>query len=112
MASQKIGAILVFKKSVLAVGFNKSKSHPTQLLYNKHRELHKQQRSFLHAEIDCLSQIKNKIPEGSTLFIARDDLNGKSAMCRPCEGCMEYIKSRHIKEIVYNTKDGYAVELL
>lgn len=109
---QKIGAILVYKKKIISTGFNKQKSHPLQSRLNRLRCCeHKRERTFIHAEIDCLRKLK-KIPAGSKLFIGRIDKNGIRALSRPCEACLEYIRLCNIKEIVYNTSDGYAIEFL
>jgi len=107
----KIGAVLVFKKSVLATGYNQKKSHPLQLKYNKFREDYKRLGTFVHAEINCIGSLRS-VPKGSTLFIGRFNANGVRSICRPCEGCLQLIKLHGITEIVYNTLDGYAIEHL
>jgi len=108
----KIGAILVHKKTILSQGFNKRKTHPLQYQYNQLRESNKRNRSFIHAEMDCLIGMNRfrEIPKNSILFIGRTNTLGDSLMCRPCEGCMQYIIDLGISEIVYNTPNGYAVE--
>ena len=107
----KIGSILVFKKSVLATGYNKQKSHPLQQKYNQFREDYKRRGSFVHAEIDCLKNMRD-VPKGSILFIGRNDMQGNPAICRPCEACLCLISLYNITEIVYNTPSGYAIEQL
>jgi len=107
----KIGAILVFRKSIIATGFNKRKSHPLQQKYNQYREEHKRQGNFIHAEIDCLKNLRD-VPKDSTLFIGRKDKLGNPAMCRPCQACLCLISLHNITEIVYNTPNGYAIEHL
>lgn len=107
----KIGAILVFKKGIISTGYNKRKSHPLQYKYNQYRSDFKRKSNFIHAEIDCLKNIR-EVPKGSTLFIGRFDRNGNPAMCRPCEACLHMIMLCNIREIVYNTPNGYAIEHL
>ena len=107
--SYKIGAILVHRKGIISTGFNRKKSHPLQQALNKLREEGRRDRSYLHAEIDCLCGIR-EVPEGSTLFVGRLDLNGNYGMCRPCGACMEGIGQRGIREIVFTTPDGIALE--
>lgn len=109
--SHKIGSILVHKKSIIATGYNKRKSHPLQQRLNQLRAEGKRNRTYLHAEVDCIGNLKD-VPSGSTLFIGRFDLNGKYGMCRPCEACMACIRQKGVKEIVYTTTEGYAVEQL
>lgn len=107
----KIGAILVFKKSIISTGFNKKKSHPLQLKYNQYREVGKRDRSAVHAELDCLKNVRY-VPKDAILFIGRRDLNGNPAMCRPCEACLRLIYIYNISTIVYNTSNGFAIEHL
>ena len=111
MPKHKIGAILVYRKSIIATGYNKKKSHPLQYRYNRFREEHKRHGIFVHAEIDCIGKLRY-IPKGSILFIGRMDMNGNPAMCRPCEACLRLIMLHNISEIVYNTSNGYAIEHL
>lgn len=109
--SHKIGAILVHNKGIVGMGFNKKKTHPLQSELNALREEGKRHRSYLHAELDCLTSMRT-VPSGATLFIGRFDLNGKIGMCRPCPACMEHIKHTGIREIVYHTPHGFASEHL
>lgn len=107
----KIGAILVYRKGIIATGYNKKKSHPLQYHYNQFREEYKRRGSFVHAEIDCIGNLR-EVPKGSILFIGRLNMNGKPAICRPCEACLRLIMLHNITEIVYNTPNGYAIERL
>lgn len=107
----KIGAILVFRKSVISTGFNKKKSHPIQFKFNQFRVEYKRKSSFVHAETDCLSPLR-EVPKGSTLFIGRFDSKGNPALCKPCEACAEFIRLNSVQEVVYHTNGGFAVEFL
>lgn len=40
------------------------------------------------------------------MYIARLDLNGKMAMCKPCKACAKAIKDAGIKSVVYTTPRG------
>lgn len=105
------GAILVTNKTIISSGGNGTKTHPLQYRLNQLREAGKRDRSFVHAEVNCLSKIK-VIPDNAVLYIARVGKNGKNMMARPCNGCMSEIKFRGIKQIVYTTDSGFAVETL
>lgn len=109
----KIGAILAHKKGIISTGYNKQKSHPLQFHYNQFREEYKRLGSFVHAEIDCIANLKkDQLPKGAVLFIGRLDMAGNPAMCRPCEACLRLIMLYKITKIVYNTPNGYAIEHL
>lgn len=112
----KIGCIAVYNNVVIARGHNNNKTHPLQYDYNSLRFPFEQSQPIptLHAEIDCLNRIKHldidfrKIK----LFIARNDLNGNSGMCRPCKACMQAIKDLGITNIYYTTREGIAHEII
>lgn len=108
----KIGAILVYRKSIISTGFNKKKTHPLQQKLNQYRIEYKQKGSFIHAEVDCLCNINIENMQETILFIGRKDKNNKPAMCRPCDACLHLISLYGIREIVYNTPNGYAIEHL
>lgn len=109
MPVYKIGAILVHKKGIIGMGYNKKKTHPLQRELNQYREEGRRDRSYLHAEVDCLTGVRD-VPNGSILFIGRLDQTGRTGMSRPCQACMHAIRSKGIKEVVYNTPSGYAIE--
>jgi deoxycytidylate deaminase len=105
----KFGSVLVFNKTVVSSGHNSRKTHPLQHKLNKNREEGKQMRSFVHAEINCLSKMR-EIPQNSILYISRVNADGKFMMARPCGACMNKIKKSGIKTIAYSTEDGFAIE--
>ena len=54
-----IGCVAVYQGQVIGLGCNCNKTHPTQKFYNKYREQSDSMLPKLHAEINCLNQIKN-----------------------------------------------------
>ncbi len=106
----KIGSILVNKGKIISSGYNKKKSHPMQYKLNQHREEHKRNRNFIHAEFDSLNGLNEEFCNNSILFLGRTDRNGNPAICRPCQGCMFLIRQLSIDTIVYSTNIGYNIE--
>lgn len=111
-----IGCVAVYHGNVIGIGCNTNKTHPMQKYYNRFREdeetdnihfYHK-----LHAEINCLSQLKNLDINFSKvkLYIYRIRKDRPHGMCRPCPSCMAAIKDMGIKHIYYTTDDGFAYE--
>ena len=105
----KFGAVLANNKTIISSGHNSKKTHPGQYKWNQLRPFGKKERSWVHSEVSCLSKIR-WVPAGSVLFIARVSLEGHLMLAKPCEACMERIKQVKIKEIVYTTNHGYAIE--
>lgn len=68
----------------------------------------------LHAEINCLNQIKHLDINFSKvkLYIYRIRKDQPYGMARPCPSCMAAIKDLGIKNIYYTTNDGYSYERL
>ena len=113
-----IGAIIVYKNSIIAKGYNTNKTNPLQKLYNHYRSLKWnngiQPVPKLHAEMGCVLKIMNLDIDFNKvkLYVYRQDLNGNLAMCRPCKACMKAIKDLEIKNIYYTTNDGYVKEII
>lgn len=99
-----MAAAIVKGKRVLGVGLNKPKTHPMMVKYGKN--IHA---LYLHAEIDAIKNaLLNHTPtdlEGSTILIARATKDGRSAMAKPCIGCMKAIKDFGITKINWTTGD-------
>lgn len=110
-----IGAVVSYKGTVLAKGWNTDKTHTQQAKYNVKRykdcgNTYLPDKS--HAELMALNKIKYLDIDFSKikLFVYREHFNGKLAMSRPCPSCMAAIKNLGIKKIFYTTEDGYCHE--
>ena len=112
----KIGCIAVYHKNIIGVGLNKPKTSSMQSYFNhisgriKTFRINKGQpiNEFVHAEIDCLKMIRYMDIDFSkvTLYIARLDMNGNVAMCKPCIACQTAIKTLGIQDVYYTTYSG------
>lgn len=112
----KLGAIVIYKGSILAHGNNSCKTSPVQKKYNKERN-YKTEASFkhtncTHAEVNCLNKIKYLDIDFSktSLFVYREHKNGTKALARPCPACSKMIRDIGIKNVYYTTENGYAYE--
>lgn len=115
--SIKIGAVAVFKKSIIAKGCNQNKTHPLQNRYNYLR--FKQNNSIyfpdkIHAEMDIISKIQHLDIDFKNveIYIYRQMANGTSGMARPCPSCLKALVDLGIKKIYYSTEYGYCKEIL
>lgn len=110
-----LGAAVVYKGVLLAVGYNSNKTSPVQKEYNKQRDFDVDTAiNSLHAECACLNKIRRLNIDFSkaVLFVYRERKNGKRAMARPCRACMQYVKDLGIKHVYYTTDDGWAHEIV
>ena len=109
-----IGCVAVYQGQLIGLGCNCIKTDPTQKFYNKYREQSENMIPKLHAEINCLNQIKHLDINFSKvrLYIYRIRKDQPFGLARPCPSCMAAIKDLGIKNIYFTTNDGYSYEHL
>lgn len=91
----RMGAIVVFRGSVVGTGHNKvhSTGHPT--LDGK------------HAEREALNNTTAKYRKGSTVYVCRLTRTGSLAMAKPCDACHTVMKKMGVKYVWYSTDGGW-----
>lgn len=111
---QHVGCIAVYQGQVIGLGCNCNKTHPTQKFYNKYRKQSDSMLPELHAEINCINQIKHLDINFSKvkLYIYRICNDQPFGLSRPCPSCMAAIKDLGVRDVYYTTNDGYAYEKL
>lgn len=112
-----IGCVAVYQGQVIGIGCNCNKTHPTQKFYNRYNRYRNPSESLLpklHAEINCVNQIKHMDINFSKvkLYVYRIRRDQPFGLARPCPSCMAAIKDLGIRDIYYTTNDGYAYERL
>lgn len=107
-----IGCVAVYHGNIIGMGCNYNKTHPAQKFYNKYRESCDELLPKLHAEINCINQIKNFDINFSKvkIYIYRIRKDQPYGLARPCPSCIAAIKDLGIKDIYYTTNDGYVHE--
>lgn len=107
-----IGCIAVYHDSIVGMGCNTNKTHPMQKKYNVYRPHGINYTPKLHAEINCINQIKflNINFSKVKLYIFRTRIDQEFGMCRPCPSCMAAIKDLGIRDVYYTTDNGYSYE--
>ena len=104
-----IGAVIVKKNTVLAVGVNQQKSHPLQQRYNTYRNIPVELHHYLHAEIAALVKTDEDLTEAE-VYVYRENHNDQLAMARPCAACMDALYDRNVRTVHYTTNVGVATE--
>lgn len=109
-----VGCIAVYQGQVIGLGCNCNKTHPVQKFYNRFREDSNELLPKLHAEINCINQLKGLNINFSKvkLYIYRIGNDREFRIARPCPSCMAAIKDLGIRDIYYTTNDGYSYEKL
>lgn len=107
----RLAAAVVIRNEIVAVGFNKRKTHPFQARYGA--DEHK---VYLHAETDAINRAlkycsKEELSRAS-LYVARVKYkNGLSrqavwAQSKPCIGCQKAINSFGIRNVIHTCEEG------
>lgn len=109
-----VGCVAVYQNQIVGIGCNSNKTHPVQKYYNKYREESDELLPKLHAEMNCLNQLRHLHINYSKvkLYIYRIGNDRNHRMSRPCLSCMAAIRDLGIKHIYYTTDDGFAHEKL
>lgn len=109
-----IGCVAVYQGQAIGLGCNCNKTHPIQKKYNRYRKPSDSMLPKLHAEINCLNQIKHMNINFSKvrLYVYRIRKDQPFGLSRPCPSCMAAIKDLGIRDIYYTTNDGYSCERL
>ena len=114
-----VGCIAVLKNKILAASSNKLKTHPKQAEYDRYRDFNNirsdpKNMHSLHAEIACLSMIKeqNVNFRDIELYIIRLRRDRDYGLARPCAACMNFIMNKGTRKIYYSTNVSFAFESL
>lgn len=111
----KIGAVVVIKRHIVAVGANSTKTHPIQKKYNKFRFdiINNDTVHSLHAETQALLSVPHGIDlTEASIYTYRENAKGELVKSRPCPSCIELIKDLGIRKIYYTTNEGYCEEII
>lgn len=92
---QKVGAVLISGNKILSKGYNQIRHCAVGKRFTTWE-------NSVHAERDCCRKVnKNKL-KGSYIFVYRELANGKPALAKPCNDCMNMIRTMGIKRVYYS----------
>lgn len=114
-SSAKIGAVAVFRRTIIARGHNQNKTHPLQQRYNVYRYNVNGDHYYpskMHAEMELISKIRYLDINFSEIeiYVYRETKDGRKAMARPCVACTKALRDLGIKKVCYTTNEGYCEE--
>ena len=110
-----IGAVAVYKGSIVATACNTNKTSPLQAKYNVYRFRDSNTLDKAHAEMVLIQKLRWKFGDSIDwskvhIYLYREYKDGSLAPSRPCPSCMAMLKDFGIKCIMYTTEDGFAEE--
>lgn len=112
-----IGAVAVYKGSIIGQASNSNKTSPLQAKYNIYRFNRPDLPSKNHAETALLQSIRFKYGNNLDwsrveIYLYRELKDGTIAMSRPCPSCFHMLRDYGIKKVYYTTDQGFAMEEL
>ena len=110
-----IGAVAVYKGSIVATACNTNKTSTLQARYNIYRYRDSDTLSKAHAETVLVQKLRWKFGNSIdwskvSIYLYREYKDGNLAPSRPCKSCMAMLKEFGVKKIYYTTEDGYVEE--
>lgn len=96
-------SFIVNGSRILKIGFNRSKTHPKNLLYNycNRRGESMSTEIGIHSEMDAVIKFGESDCSGLTIINTRINRNNQFDISKPCAGCMDMLKRLHFKKVFY-----------
>ena len=91
----RVGAALFKGRSLIAMGWNKKKTHPKNSCILSR-----------HGEFDTLIKLPLHQIMGARLYIARLTRTGKVSYSKPCKHCLHFLKALPLDRIYYTNYTG------
>ena len=112
--SPMIGAVAVYKGSIVATAWNTNKTSPLQARYNVYR-FRADTPDKTHCETSLVQKLRWKFGDSIDwskvhIYLYREYKDGSLAPSRCCPSCLAMLKEHGIKKIYYTTEDGFVEE--
>lgn len=104
----QVGALIVRRKAIIAMGVNSKKTHTLQKRFARHDHL----APWLHAEVHAISLCRPNDLEGADIYVARAIKDGSWANSKPCSGCHDALHFFGIKRMFYYEDGAFRKELV
>ena len=110
-----IGAVAVYKGSIVAEAWNTNKTSPLQAQYNVYRYSDAYTPCKAHCETQLIQRLRWRFGDNIDwaklhIYLYREYKDGSLAPSRPCPSCMAMLKDFGIKKVMYTTENGFAEE--
>lgn len=109
-------SFIVYKKRIIAIGTNQTKTHPINLINRKHsvrtgEDISDQK--HVCSEFNAILKLKrltNINTEKCTLINIRYNRNKELALAAPCQSCRSLLKYHQFKNVIFtNNKGDYEI---
>jgi len=105
-------SFVVYKKRVVSIGWNSSKTHPTNLINRKISVKTGEdfsEQKYVCSELNAINKLKrltNIDTKKCVLINMRYDRNKKLAFAKPCMSCKSLLKYHEFKSVLYTNDQG------
>jgi len=99
VCEQRIGSVITLKDKVIAMGYNKNKTHPKAPNAFKH----------IHSEFDAIIKAPKNLLRGASIYVYRITKGNNRGLSKPCKTCLDFIRKSGIKKVVYSTETYWGV---
>ncbi len=112
-----IGAVAIYKGSIVATASNSNKTSPLQARYNVYRYSDTTTLAKAHAETILIQKLRWKFGDSIDwskvyIYLYREYKDGTLAPSRCCDSCIKMLQELGVKKIFYTTENGYVEEHL
>jgi len=109
--SPMIGAIAVYKGTIVATAWNTNKTSPLQAKYNIYR-FNANTPDKCHAEVSLIQKLRWKFGDSIDwakvhIYLYREYKNGSLAPSIPCVSCEQMLRDLGITTVHCTTENGY-----
>jgi len=105
-------SFVIYKKRVVSIGWNSSKTHPTNLLNRKVSVKTGEdfsEQKYVCSELSAINKLKrltNIDTKKCVLINMRYDRNKKLAFAKPCMSCKSLLQYHEFKSVLYTNSEG------
>jgi hypothetical protein len=105
-------SFIIYKKKIVAIGTNRKKTHPTNLIHRKvsiKTGMDFSDQKHTCSEFNAVSRLKNLTninTKKCTLINLRYNRNKKIALASPCMSCISLLKHHEFKSVLFTTDNG------
>ena len=110
----KLGAVIMYKNTVLSVGWNTNTESQLQAYYNRLRNFDPRDAlNSAYAEMNAIRRFRQLLKRSDydfrhiRIFVYRQYKDGTTALAKPCAACMQAIIDSGIRHVYYTTHAGY-----
>lgn len=115
LSSPRLGAVAVYKGSIVASAWNTDKTSTLQAKYNIYRYKNDSLPPKAHCETNLIQRLRWKFGDSIQwdkvdIYLYREYKDGSLALSRPCSSCYKMLEELGVRRVFYTTPHGFVEE--